>query len=231
MRAMLNGEQAQLVSLSCPHCGGREIESGDDTVFFLCRQCEAIVEPKGGELALLPCLWEKIEGGAPEGALYIPFWVFRTEVRLDEKPAVMPSLSYPGDFMVPASLAPERSVSIIRLGDKATVDAAAHRYSVAKSDIQVQLARYSRNDAAEAVELIFLSIERELFSRAPGTQYEVKPRYKNLCFLVWEKSKLDLFCVPDEPLFQPVEEQEKIDRIITLLSEGLTRKRFGYPFP
>jgi len=225
--------QAQLVSLSCPHCGAREIESGDDRVFFLCKNCQAIVEPRGGGLALLPCLWEKVEKIPPEGALYVPFWVFRTELRLDSKQDVMLSLSYPADFMVPASLAPKRPVSIVRLGDKATVNAAAHQYSISRSDIEVELGRYSRSDAAEAIELIFLSIERALFSQAPGLRYEVKPRYKNLCFLVWEKGKLDLLHVPDEhllmpeTLFETVEEQEKIEDIISLVSRGLSRKRFG----
>ena len=145
-------------------------------------------------------------------------------------------MTYPADFMVPASVSPERPVSIVRLGHKATVDGTTEQYSTSKLDIEPDLGRYSRDDAAEAVELIFLSIERELFSRVPGTKYEVKPHYKNLCFFVWEKSRFDLLQAPDEHVlaveadFARLLQEKKVGDFLGLLSEGLTRKRFGVPF-
>jgi hypothetical protein len=226
----LRREQAQLVSLSCPHCGDRRIESADDAVFFYCGNCKAVLEPRGGELVFLPCLWETTAGRAPEGALYVPFWVFRTDVRIESKKPVELALKYPLDMMVPASIAPERPVSIVRLADKMTRERATHQYSTSKFDLEVEPGRYSRDDAREAVELVFLSIERDLFSEAPGTKYTVQPEYKNLAFLVWEKSKLDLLYVPDEHVLlresaYEDEQEERIDDLMALLSKELTRKR------
>ena len=224
--------QAQLVPLSCPHCGARGIESSDDSVFFFCESCKAVVEARGDELVYLPCLWERAERDLPEAAIYIPFWVFTTDasIRLTGSPGL--ALKYPADFMVPASIPPERPVSIIRLADKVTREGSVRQYSTSKLDLDVELGRYSREDAAEAVELIFLSIERELFSRTPGVAYSVKPRYKNLSFLIWEKSKLDLFHVPDEhillqetPFEEEIQKEERIEDFIVLLSRELTRKR------
>jgi len=228
----LKSEQAQVVPLSCPHCGGRKIESSDDAVFFFCEVCGAAVEARGGSLVFLPSLWEKVEHDLPEASVYIPFWVFRTEVSIQPDRSQRLSLEYPTDFMVPASIPPQRPVSIVRLADKVTREGAVREYSTSRLDLKPELGRYSKEDAAEAVELIFLSIERELFSRAPGTPYEVRPKYKNLCFLVWEKSKLDLLHVPDEHILlqetafeEEVQKEEKIDDLITLLSKELTRKR------
>ena len=224
--------QAQLVPLTCPHCGGRKIESSDDSVFFFCESCKAVVEARGGELAYLPCLWEMVERDLSEEAVYIPFWIFKTDVSIKSVESQGLALKYPADFMVPASIPPERPVSIIRLADKITRGKSARQYSTSRLDIDVELGRYSREDAAEAVELIFLSIERELFSRAPGTVYTVNPEYKNLCFLIWEKSKLDLFHVPDEhillretPFEEEIQKEERIDDLIVLISRELTRKR------
>ena len=235
-REVLKGQQAQLVSLTCPHCGAHEVRGGGDAVFFSCKSCQAILQPQAGKLTVVPCLWEKSEEKPAEGAMYVPFWMFRTEVSFHGKQRAIPSLAYPADFMVPASVSPGRPVSIVRLGHKATLDGATHQYSTSKLDIEPDLGRYSRDDAAEAVELIFLSIERELFSRAPGTKYEVKPRYKNLCFFVWEKSRFDFLHAPDEhvlavePNFARLLQEKKVGDFLSLLSEGLTRKRFGVPF-
>lgn len=232
----MKGQQAQLVSLTCPHCGAHEIRGEDDAVFFSCRSCQAILEPKAGRLAVVPCLWEKSEEKPAEGAIYVPFWMFRTDVSFHGKQRAITSMTYPADFMVPASVSPERPVSIVRLGHKATVDGTTEQYSTSKLDIEPDLGRYSRDDAAEAVELIFLSIERELFSRVPGTKYEVKPHYKNLCFFVWEKSRFDLLQAPDEHVlaveadFARLLQEKKVGDFLGLLSEGLTRKRFGVPF-
>lgn len=224
--------QAQLVPLSCPHCGGRAIKSLDESVFFYCENCKAVVEARGGELVYLPCLWESVERDLPEEAVYIPFWVFTTDVSIRSRGSGHLALKYPIDFMVPASIPPERPVSIIRLADKITREGDLRQYSTSKLDLGVELGRYSRADAAEAVELVFLSIEREMFSRMPGTAYAVKPKYKNLCFLVWEKSKLDLFHVPDEhillqetPFEEEIQKEERIEDFIVLLSRELTRKR------
>jgi len=235
-REVLKGQQAQLVSLTCPHCGAHEVRGGGDAVFFSCKSCQAILQPQAGKLTVVPCLWEKSEEKPAEGAIYVPFWMFRTEVSFHGKQRAIPSLAYPADFMVPASVSPGRPVSIVRLGHKATLDGATHQYSTSKLDIEPDLGRYSRDDAAEAVELIFLSIERELFSRAPGTKYEVKPRYKNLCFFVWEKSRFDFLHAPDEhvlavePNFARLLQEKKVGDFLSLLSEGLTRKRFGSPW-
>ena len=229
----MKDQQAQLVSLTCPHCGAHEIRGGDDAVFFSCRSCQAILEPKAGKLALVPCLWEKSEEKPAEGAIYVPFWMFRTDVSFHGKQRGTPSLTYPADFFVPASVTPERPVSIVRLGHKATLDGATHQYSTSKLDIEPDLGRYTRDDAAEAVELIFLSIERDLFVKAPNTKYEVKPYYKNLCFFVWEKSRFDLLQAPDEhvlavePDFARLVQEEKVDDFLKLLK--LTGKLFGPP--
>jgi hypothetical protein len=229
---VVSTEHAQLISLSCPHCGGRKIESSDDAVFFFCKSCGAVLEARGGELTFLPSLWEKVEHDLPEAAVYIPFWVFRTDVSVEQDRLQELSLEYPADFMVPASIPPQRPVSIVRLADKVTRESGVRQYSTSKHDLNAELGKYSRKDAAEAVELIFLSIERELFSRYPGTKYEVGPRYRNLCFLTWEKSRLDLFHVPDEHILlqetsfeEEVQKEERIDDFFTLLSKELTRKR------
>jgi hypothetical protein len=228
----LSTEHAQLVPLSCPHCGRRKIESSDDAVFFFCQSCGAILETRKGKLRFLPSLWEKVERDLQEAAVYIPFWTFRTDVSLEDDKLHELSLTYPANFMVPASIPPERPVSIVRLADKVTREGDTRQYSTSKHNLRPELGRYSREDAAEAVELIFLSIERELFSQHPGSRYEVKSKYKNLCFLVWEKSRLDLLHLPDEHILlqetsfeQEVQKEERIDDFITLLSKELTRKR------
>jgi ribosomal protein S27E len=229
----LKYEQAQLVPLSCSQCGGRDIQNSDDAVFFFCNSCQAVLEPRGGELALLPCLWEKVDRDLPEGSIYVPFWVYRTEAYIESKKPRELKLKYPADFMIPASILPERPVSIVRLADRVTSDEAAHQYTTQRLSLDVELGRYSREDALQAVELVFLSVEREMFSEAPGTKYDVRPSYKNLCFLVWEKSRLDLLHVPDEHILlqetafeEEIQKEERIDDFISLISKELTRKRY-----
>lgn len=229
-------QQAQLVSLTCPYCGGHEVRGGGDAVFFSCDNCQAILEAKAGKLAVVPCLWEKLEEKPALGAIYVPFWVFRTDVSFHRKQEAITRMTYPVDFMVPASVSPERPVSIVRLGHKATVDRAAHQYSTSKLDVEPDLGRYSRDDAAEAVELIFLSIERELFRKAPSTKYEVKANYKSLCFFLWEKSRFDFLQAPDEhvlavePNFARLVQEKKVDDLFSLVARGLIRKHSGPPW-
>jgi ribosomal protein S27E len=225
-------DQAQLVTLRCPQCGDRQIEGDSDAVFFFCKNCQSVLEPRGGELVTLSCLWEKTGSKPPKDAIYVPFWVFRTEALLDANKRLAPSLSYPADFMVPACISPDMPVAIMRLGHKFTLESGNHQYSNTKEDLEPEPGRYSREDAIEAVELLFLSIERGLFSEAPNARYELKSTYKNLCFLVWERSKLDLVHVPDEKLLMPealfaqYREEQKIETLISFAYGGLSIKHF-----